>query len=84
MALLFAKEGSIGFFVRPLANQLACTAAQFCITAARLFFKTADLTREGDCGAIVEAAREKFGAVTILVITLAITGRFACGRISAR
>jgi NAD(P)-dependent dehydrogenase (short-subunit alcohol dehydrogenase family) len=67
IALLFAKEGASVFLCARSQDQLASTAAEISHHGGEVAFRTADVTREEDCRAIVDAAREKFGSVTILV-----------------
>lgn len=67
IALLFAKEGASVFLCARSHDQLASTAAEISDSGGQVAFATADVTREADCRRIVDAAREKFGPVSILV-----------------
>lgn len=68
IARLFAWEGARVFLTARTESELAAAAAEINARApARAAFCTADLTREADCIRAVSAAREKFGAIHILV-----------------
>src|ERR1700688_2307101 len=67
IALLFVREGASVFLCARSHDQLASTAAEISQHGGQVAFATADVTREDDCRRIVDAAREKFGPVTILV-----------------
>src|ERR1700681_3668662 len=67
IALLFAKEGASVFLCARSHDQLASTAAEIADGGGQVAFATVDSTREDDCRRVVDAAREKFGPVTILV-----------------
>ncbi len=72
IARLFAEEGASVFLTARTEGQLASTAKE--INAARpssegggAAFLPTDLTQEGDCHRVFDAARERFGRVDILV-----------------
>src|ERR1700680_2819387 len=67
IALLFAKEGTSVFLCARSHDQLASTAAEIADGGGKVSFTSADITREDYCRRVVNAAREKFGPVTILV-----------------
>ena len=67
IAHLFAKEGSSVFLTARTERELAVTAAEITSSGGQAAFVTADLIRESDCEAIVEAARRKFSRIDILV-----------------
>src|ERR1700693_54995 len=67
IALLFAKEGASVFLCARSHDQLASSAAEISHRGGQVAFTSADVTREEDCRRIVDAVREKFGPVTILV-----------------
>src|SRR3984893_3388169 len=67
IALLFGKEGASVFLCARSYDQLASTAAEIADSGGQVASATAIITREDDCRRIVDAAREKFGPVTILV-----------------
>src|SRR5450631_768032 len=67
IASLFAHEGASVFLCARSHDQLASTAAEISDNGGQVAFKTADVTREDDCRVIVNATREKFGPLTILV-----------------
>jgi 3-hydroxybutyrate dehydrogenase len=67
IALLFAREGARVFLTARTHEQLASTAAEISDHRGEAAFAVADLTREADCRRIVDAAREKFGPISILV-----------------
>jgi NAD(P)-dependent dehydrogenase (short-subunit alcohol dehydrogenase family) len=67
IALLFAREGARVFLTARTQEQLASTAAEISHHRGEAAFATGDLAREADCRRIVDAAREKFGPISILV-----------------
>ena len=67
IAHLFAKEGSSVFLTARTERELAVTAAEIASNGGQVAFVTADVIRETDCEAIVEAARRKFRRIDILV-----------------
>src|SRR6202048_657737 len=67
IALLFAKEGASVFLSARSHDQLASTAAEISNAGRPVAFATANVAIEDDCRRIVDAARAKFGPVTILV-----------------
>jgi 3-hydroxybutyrate dehydrogenase len=67
IASLFASEGASVFLCARSHDQLASAAAEISRGGGQVAFATADVTREDDCRRVVDAAREKFGPVTILV-----------------
>src|SRR6202795_3827156 len=67
IALLFVREGASVFLCARSHDQLASTAAEISQHGGQVAFASADVTREDDCRRIVDAAREKFGPVTVLV-----------------
>jgi 3-hydroxybutyrate dehydrogenase len=67
IALLFAEEGASVFLCARSHDQIASTAAEISNAGGQVAFKTANVAIEDDCRRIVDAAREKFGPVTILV-----------------
>jgi NAD(P)-dependent dehydrogenase (short-subunit alcohol dehydrogenase family) len=68
IARLFAREGASVFLTARTQSELAATAAEINASApSRAAFAAADLAREADCTRIVSTAREKFGAIHILV-----------------
>jgi 3-hydroxybutyrate dehydrogenase len=68
IARLFAAEGACVFLTARTESELSAAAAEInAAPPARAAFLAADLAREGDCARVFSAAREKFGAVHILV-----------------
>ena len=69
IALLFAREGASVFLTARTEAELAATAAQINNSASSgpAAYLPADLAREADCGAVISAAREKFGRIDVLV-----------------
>jgi 3-hydroxybutyrate dehydrogenase len=67
IARLFAKEGAAVFLAARSQDELASTAAEISHQGGQAAFATADVADEADCRRIVDAARAKFGPVTILV-----------------
>lgn len=67
IALLFAKEGASVFLTARTHEQLAAAASDISNAGGQAAFAAADVTSEDDCRRIVDAAREKFGPVSILV-----------------
>jgi NAD(P)-dependent dehydrogenase (short-subunit alcohol dehydrogenase family) len=67
IARLFAKEGASVFLAARTHEELASTAAEITRDGGQAGFATADVSREDHCRRIVDAAREKFGPVSILV-----------------
>jgi 3-hydroxybutyrate dehydrogenase len=67
IAQLFAKEGASVFLCARSQDQLASTAEEISHRGGQVAFATANVAIEDDCRRIVDAAREKFGPVTILV-----------------
>src|ERR1700681_1976975 len=66
IASLFAKEGASVFLCARSQDQLASTAEEISHRGGQVAFATANVAIEDDCRRIVDAAREKFGPVTIL------------------
>lgn len=67
MAKLFAKEGSSVFLTARTEAQLAAVAKEIEAAGGKAAYVAADLTKEKECGRVVEVARRKFGRVDILV-----------------
>jgi NAD(P)-dependent dehydrogenase (short-subunit alcohol dehydrogenase family) len=67
IASLFAAEGASVFLCARSHDQLASTAAEISNRGGQVAFTAADVISEQDCRRIVDAAREKFGPITILV-----------------
>jgi 3-hydroxybutyrate dehydrogenase len=67
IARLFANEGAAVFLTARTQEQLAATAKEIQNAGGQAAFVTADLAREEDCRRVVDAAREKFGPISILV-----------------
>lgn len=67
IALLFAKEGASVFLCARSRDQLVSTAAEISDNGGQVAFRSADVTRGDECRGLVNAAREKFGPLTILV-----------------
>lgn len=67
IAYLFAKEGASVFLAARTQKELAAAAAEITQDGGQVAFAVADVSQEEECRRIVEAAREKFGAISILV-----------------
>lgn len=67
IAGLFAKEGASVFLAARTHAELAATAQEIAEQGGQVAFAVADVSKEEDCRRIVEAAREKFGPISILV-----------------
>jgi len=67
IALRFAAEGAAVVIAARRVAQLEQTAAEINASGARVAWVAADVSREADCAAIVEKARQAFGAIHILV-----------------
>jgi ketoreductase len=67
IAGLFAKEGAAVFLAARTRDELAATAAEIAEKGGQVAFATADVSKEEDCRRIVQAARAKFGPISILV-----------------
>lgn len=69
IAFLLAREGASVFLTARTEAQLAATVAEInnIASSGPAAHLAADLTREADCGAVVSAAREKFGRIDVLV-----------------
>lgn len=74
IAQLFAKEGALVFLTARTETQLAATAAGINDAARQSSAKNspaaylaADLTREADCARVVQATRESFKRIDILI-----------------
>lgn len=63
----FRQEGSSVFLATRTREELAATAAEIAEKGGQVAFAAADVSKEEDRRRIVEAAREKFGLVSILV-----------------
>jgi 3-hydroxybutyrate dehydrogenase len=67
IAQLFAKEGASVFLTARTHDELAAAAGEITAQGGQVALATADVGKEQDCRRIVNAAREKFGPITILV-----------------
>jgi 3-hydroxybutyrate dehydrogenase len=67
IAGLFAKEGASVFLAARTRDELAATAAEISEQGGQVAFEAGDVSTEEDCRRIVEAARRKFGPISILV-----------------
>jgi NAD(P)-dependent dehydrogenase (short-subunit alcohol dehydrogenase family) len=67
IAHLFAKEGASVFLTARTHHELAATVNEIENQGGQAAYATADVSKEPDCRRVVDAAREKFGPVTILV-----------------
>ena len=67
IAHLFAKEGAAVFLTARTEKELAAVATEISESGGRAEYATADLTKDGACGHVVAAAREKLGGISILV-----------------
>ena len=67
IAQLFAKHGANVFLTARTETELATTALDISKAGGHTAFLTADVASEADCRRVVLEAREKFGAISILV-----------------
>ncbi len=67
MARRFAAEGAAVVVASRTATEVEDVAAEIAKHGGRAAWLAADVSREADCARIVSAARERFGAVHILV-----------------
>ena len=67
IARRFAAEGAAVVVAARTAMELENVAAEIQTAGGRVGWVSADVSREADCAGIVAAAREKFGAIHILV-----------------
>src|SRR6202171_1604280 len=67
VARLFVKEGAAVFLTARTYKELEATAGEISGSGGAVAFATADLTSGADCHRVVEAARERFGRISILV-----------------
>jgi 3-hydroxybutyrate dehydrogenase len=67
IARLFAKEDAAVFLTARTEAELADAAHQITGHGGQVAYRVADLTNAADCERLVQAARAKFGPVTILV-----------------
>jgi 3-hydroxybutyrate dehydrogenase len=67
IAKLFAQEGASVFLAARTGDELAATAAEIMEKGGQGAFAVADVSKEADCRRIVDAARERFGPISILV-----------------
>ncbi len=63
----FAAEGAAVLLAARTAPELEGTAKEIEKAGGRAAWLTADVSREADCARIIAAARERFGAIQILV-----------------
>jgi NAD(P)-dependent dehydrogenase (short-subunit alcohol dehydrogenase family) len=74
IARRFAAEGAAVLLSARTANEIEEAAAEIAKTGGKAAAVTADVARDADCPRIVRAAREKFGAIHILVNNAGIFG----------
>lgn len=74
IALRFAKEGAAVTLTARTAAEIAAVAGEIASAGGKAQGIVANLAAEADCERVVQAAREKFGATTILVNNAGIFG----------
>lgn len=67
IAALFAAEGANVFLTARTESELAESAKQIASNRGKVAYLPADLSREADSKRVVNAAREKFGRIDLLV-----------------
>jgi NAD(P)-dependent dehydrogenase (short-subunit alcohol dehydrogenase family) len=74
MAILFAREGAAVLCVDRLLDRAEETAAMVAAEGGQAFVHQADVSKNADCAAIIEAAKARWGRLDILVNNVGIGG----------
>ena len=74
MAILFAREGAEVMCVDRLLDRAEETAAMIAAEGGKAFAHQADVSRNADCEALVEASKARWGRIDILVNNVGIGG----------
>lgn len=74
MAMLFAREGAEVLCVDRILERAEETVAMVAAEGGRAFAHQADVSRNADCEAIVQAAKARWGRIDILVNNVGIGG----------